>query len=392
MNHVAVNVQSNGGYWQAQWRDDLGCKHRRSLGAKAKFSLRQARVMAKRLEAELNANGRQARGEVAPALGEFLDRYFAQRADLAASTRKLHEHTAHMLRQHFGKDLGIDRITKTAANDWRVLVGAGAFSPRDNISENTVRKHCRNAHTIFELARAEDVISSNPFKLPRRQTTARDVEWFYVSVDLTERLIAGCECPKRRAMLALWRYAGLRQGEAFQVNWSHIDWEASLLTIYAKKTGRRRQIPLTPRLAEKILTGVYSEAQLGGDIVLTGISSNAKNLRRWFDGLCERVGATPWPEWCQVMRRSRATDWATEGIDIHSAAKWMGHSIAVMQPYYLQVPLETIERVTRPERPQNRPQSDARRNADRRKSLSRLNDRGGIRTHNQRLKRPMLCR
>lgn len=114
MNRITVNVHSNGDYWQAQWVDDLCVKRKRGLGSKSKFTKRQAEVLAREIEADINANLRKARGEVAPTLVEFLARYLAHRSDLGEATRKLHDQACCMLRQYFGDDRRIDQISKVA--------------------------------------------------------------------------------------------------------------------------------------------------------------------------------------------------------------------------------------------------------------------------------------
>jgi hypothetical protein len=49
----AVNIISNGAYWQVAYRDTEGRRRCKSLGAKSKYSRRQAKALASRFLCDL---------------------------------------------------------------------------------------------------------------------------------------------------------------------------------------------------------------------------------------------------------------------------------------------------------------------------------------------------
>src|SRR5947209_17314691 len=115
---IIVRLSSNTRYWQADWQDWTGRRHKRSLGRKSKMSRRQARKRCQELANELSKNPGRVTGR-APKLGPFLEQYLESRTELKKSTRYLYALTSRYLKQFFGEELRIDQISRTGARDWR---------------------------------------------------------------------------------------------------------------------------------------------------------------------------------------------------------------------------------------------------------------------------------
>jgi len=47
------------------------------------------------------------------------------------------------------------------------------------------------------------------------------------------------------------------------------------------------------------------------------------------------LGAIPWADFFQAMRRSRENDWKQRGVAEPTYAKWLGHSETVSRKHYV---------------------------------------------------------
>ncbi len=338
---TSVTLASNGKYWQARYYDNLGRRRTKSLGAKKLLSKRAANRLCDLLAAELVTNPGRASAEKAPGLGEYLDRYLRQRTDLCDSTRKLHERTCRYLKTFFGETIKIDAITRANASDWRLAMQEGRMSSRETIKEATVCQHVRNVKVIFNHALDEDLLVFNPFDRLKSTAPEPDKDWRYVTIDEFEMLLEACLTDEWRVLLGLCRLAGLRRGEALDLRWEHVDLTSKRIEVFAKKTSKRRIVPIVSRLLELIEAVKPSGEVLEGRIV--SLSSN--NLHRAFHRVCKRAGFEPWPDCFQVLRRNCETDWAQE-FPQHVVSTWIGHNILVSARHYLQVPEELYERAS----------------------------------------------
>lgn len=141
-------------------------------------------------------------------------------------------------------------------------------------------------------------------------------------------------------LIALCRLAGLRRGEALGLTWSSIDWQKHRLTVIAEKTGRRRVIPIEPKLFE-LLLDAFDQAKESEEWICP-ISKHC--LWRNFQTIRRRAGLEKWKDALKVMRRNRETDWA-QRYPQYAVSSWIGHGIQVPARHYLQVPEELYEKV-----------------------------------------------
>ena len=111
------------------------------------------------------------------------------------------------------------------------------------------------------------------------------------------------------------------------------------MEVYAKKTSKRRVVPIVPRLQE-LLTEIRPDGDKPGGRIL---NLSANNLRRTFHRMCARAGLEPWESCFQVLRRNCETDWAQQ-FPQHVVSTWIGHNILVSARHYLQVPKELYDR------------------------------------------------
>lgn len=254
--NTTVTLSSNGKYWQAFYYDTIGKRRAKSLGPKKKMSKRQAKVKCDRFAAELCLNPARADSRHSPTLEKFLDRYINNRTDLKSATKDLYEQTKEYLLKFFDGGVRIGRITRAMAADWRAAMAGGKLvlnRSKKKIKEASVCIHVRNAKTAFNHAVREDLILFNPFD--RLKGTARepDKDWKYITFEELDKLLDACPDWGWKMLIAFCRLAGLRRGEAFNLNWADIDWQCHRLKIIAEKTGKQRVVPIEPKLYQLLL-------------------------------------------------------------------------------------------------------------------------------------------
>ena len=114
------------------------------------------------------------------------------------------------------------------------------------------------------------------------------------------------------------------------------------LTVYAAKTDSERLVPIFPVLYH-LLRDAYELAPAGSTRVVT---VSKYNRHRRFRQILRRAGISVWPDLFQTLLRSCESHMASMGLPQHAVSAWIGHSMAVSEKYYLQVPAELFDRAT----------------------------------------------
>ena len=255
-------------------------------------------------------------------------KYIEQRSTELAkeSIRKLRD-TSKRLDAFFGHNRQLSEITPSEAADWRAeLLASG-------LKEATVRGHCRNAKTIFNEAVAREMIPTNPFRGLKSSAIASNRDR-YVEPEEAEQVVEACPDVQWRLFFGLMRYAGLRApSETHALTWDCVDWEKMRLSVYAPKTKQTRIVPICPRLY-RILSDADAQARTGQKQLIT---RSRRNLHRDFKLILRRASIAPWEDLFQTLRRSCESEWAMTHPQ-HAVSKWIGHSMAVSERHYLQIP------------------------------------------------------
>jgi integrase len=342
---IVVRLSSNTIYWQADWKDSSGKRRKKSLGAKAEISRRQANKMATRLQVELNKRPGLADVGVAPVLKDYLANYVANRTDLNVTGRYPFELTGRYLTAFFGEQIRIDQITRQRTRDWRTALANGDFSEGRPMTEASVCRRCSDAKTIFKRATDDDLLSFNPFDGLKVRAPKPDKSWHYVTMDDLDKLLTACMSTGWKCLIALCRLAGLRRGEAMSLPWSAVDWQQRRLTIYASKTerygGNRRVVPIVPKLYD-ILQEAFQQRH---ETELRVCDISAHCLWRNFTVVRKWAGLPAWDDAFQVMRRNCETDWA-QRFPQYAVSEWIGHDITVSAIHYLAVTEELYEKAS----------------------------------------------
>ena len=286
----------------------------------------------------------RGRDAAASRLGNYLERYIAERKDVKQNTRENYEQARRHLVAFFGADAPITRITAGHAAEFRRHLLNREVDP---LSKNTVAGHCKNARLFFGHAEQLELISKNPFKGMACKVRPNKEKWHTITRDDAERLLAACPNNEWKLIISLSRYGGLRcPSEHFALRWEHIHFDLGRMTVPCPKTehieGRAyRVVPLFPEL-RPYLEAAYTDAQVsvGADAVPSkqfifgSCRKGSGNLRTQLGRIIERAALTPWPDPFRNMRRNRANEVEREFGQTCERA-WIGHDEATANDHYL---------------------------------------------------------
>jgi integrase len=269
-------------------------------------------------------------------LGAFLDAYFNAKTFSKPNTQRNYEVTRGHLLHYFGANRPLADISAGCADEWREnLLG------KLGLSAATVSREVKRARQFFRAAVRKRLIPENPFTdLPTPQQVNKDRE-FYVTRDVTERVLAACPDAEWRLIVALSRYGGLRcPSETLALQLGDVDWANNRFTVRSPKTehhpnGATRVVPLFPEL-RPFLEAVFDAAPEKTVYFVNRYRDKNANLRTQFERIIKRAGAEPWPRLFHNLRASRETELAAEH-PLHVVCAWIGNSAPVAAKHYLQV-------------------------------------------------------
>jgi len=275
-------------------------------------------------------------------LGYFLDHVILSRPDVKPATLEIWRQPCRNLKEFFGEDVKLKDITPGRAEQFAQWLKTQQLAPA------TLAKRLSFARTFFHTARKHRLIDANPFaevKIPKADVSVRQ---HFVDRETFERLLA-VATPTWRTILALARLGGLRcPSEVLSLEWRHIDWENSRITVPSPKTERyagqaQRVIPLFAEL-RPFLEEAHQLAEPGQTHIIAGdylAKANTSagwrsiNLRTQLQRLVRKAGLKPWPRLFHNLRSSRETE-LLDQFPLHTVAKWLGHDPEISLKHYAQ--------------------------------------------------------
>lgn len=284
-------------------------------------------------------------------LAKWIDTYFGLRGDLADASERDQRTTAKMLLKHFGPGRDIATITRLDAATWRASLDG---------SDATVRKHTRNARTLFGVmhgAMKFDLVTFNPFDREPSAPPQLDNDWFYLDLDDFERLLRACRYYQRGrlAVLAgLSRLAGLRLNEAKRLSWRDVDLKANriVVTPATRKVTtkqKRRIVPVCPRLARMLFCSRATARLDNDDIAGLPVADfgQHQDALRPFKRAIVVAELSVWERPFHTLRKNCETDWLARGLPVMDVCRWLGHDPRVAAQFYHQTTAETWSRITK---------------------------------------------
>ncbi len=119
--------------------------------------------------------------------------------------------------------------------------------------------------------------------------------------DELTKLFDACPNIGWRVFLPLCRVAGLRRGEALDASWDDVDWNHQRLAVIAKKTGKKRVVPIEPNLHD-LLIEMWESAEPGETFIVPRDMVSRSSVRTRFQSIIKAAGLEQW----QVYTKSSA--------------------------------------------------------------------------------------
>lgn len=313
---------------------------------------------------------------IAPTMAEWWPRALARKGELTTQTKRLYGETLARLVEHFGPDRRIDSLTRADAAEFvewlaRTPIAAGRFHGGLLPSDTTVKAHVKRCKAVLNLAVDLELIERNPFAKELSTFSIADVDFYDMTRDELERLIAALRTPvgpryteangmEWGTLVALCRLAGLRRGEALRMTWADIDLERGTLTVrpQIRESGRRRQttkqkrrvVPIEPRLAE-ILVELRAWQGPGATVLCEHVSTDGKNMFLRIGRAIKRAGIPKHDRMFHSMRKALENEWFSKGHSVLTVCRWLGHNPAVAAQHYHRPSNDEFEAVTKTGKP-----------------------------------------
>jgi integrase len=278
------------------------------------------------------------RNRTSPALGGFLEEYFAQ-LEVKPLTLIAYGNTRRCLLEFFGKDKLLRDIEPADAGRYRAWLRTANLNA-EYLSDATVNKRSAMARMIFGKAVRWKLISDNPFEDLKAGDTTNDARSFNVTREMADKVMEACPNAEWRLLFALSRYGGLRcPSEHVLLKWSDVDWANNRMTVHSPKTERykgkdQRVIPLFPELRGPLME-VFEAAEPGTEWVITHCRQPSANLRTHMLRIIRRAGLKPWPRVFHNLRATRQTELAEE-YPMQVVCSWIGNTEKIAMDHYLQ--------------------------------------------------------
>ena len=281
-------------------------------------------------------------------IGGFFDFYLQKkRADFKPNTLRNLLQVRKELVLFFGEHKPMAEVTDGDAEDWRSWLSnieekLDGKIIKSKLGENTVRRHCGRARQLFRNAIKRRLITNNPFgEMKGIAVQANKAREFFVTHEMTTKVLEACPDAEWKLLFALSRYAGLRcPSEHLALRWSDINWAKNRMKIRSPKTEghQGKESRVVPIFAElrPYLDAVWDEPPEEAEYVISRYRDANCNLRTQLERIIRKAGLVPWPKLFQNLRSTRETELAEE-FPIHVVCAWLGNSQAVAKKHYLQV-------------------------------------------------------
>lgn len=268
-------------------------------------------------------------------LSAFLTEFFAA-LEVKPGTVTSYRNVERNLFKHFGRDAAMRSIGPAEAEKFRQFL-----KNKEGLSDATVSRRIKIARQFFRRAVKWKLISDNPFSDVKAGTERNKSRLFFVSREVTQKVLDACPDLQWRLLFALSRYGGLRcPSEHLALKFEDINWDQGKFYVSSSKTehhagGEGRWVPIFPELRPYLMEAL-EQAEPGAKHVITKYRSASCNLRTQLLRIIKRAGVTAWPRLFQNLRSTRQTELCEER-SIHLVCAWIGNSAAVAMGHYLQV-------------------------------------------------------
>ena len=261
--------------------------------------------------------------------GEFGERYMEHARANKRSWLRDEQMLGH-LKKFFGTERQLGEISPTDIEGYKLHRKA-------KVSGSTVNRELALLKRMFNLAITWDLfLDLNPFrkvKFFREFNTGLRV----VSPEEEEKLVRNA-APYIQDLIRFALNTGLRIGEIFSLQWSSVDWEKSILNVFAPKTQKTRVVPLNVE-ARKVLE--YWALGKRNEFVFYNPETGKPfvDLKAGF-GLARRKAGISGVTW-HTLRHTFASRLVNRGVDIVTVQELLGHSTVTVTMRYTHTNLDS---------------------------------------------------
>lgn len=281
--------------------------------------------------ADATADDSSSSGTVADLLTRWTAAMEA-RADLAARSRSTYRGAARRLAAGLGH-LALSDLDSAAIARW--------LDDEDR-SARTVALDRRCLGAAWRWGRERDLVPDRDLRLPRApRPPRRDPDPTPAEVDRCATWLAEHAPAWVSRALLVARESGARVGEVARLAMADVDLDTGRMRV-SGKTGHRR-VPISPRLRGMLQTRL--DEGTAHDETVSGVARATveSGLGRWMHRAAAAVGLSH-PPTPHTLRRHAADELARRGVDVGTAAAWLGHSPEVMLAIYRQVDAGDLDR------------------------------------------------
>jgi integrase len=327
--------------WYGKWRvGDIQVKRR--IGPKRVRSTRegltrtQAEAELRRMIASLDQVAVQRERITIEEAGELLVAYVKAKGRKRATIETYSSAVRIQLAPFFGTR-SLQKIGRREIEAFIVHMAQTGRSPK------TTQNALGILHSIFEYARREGWVASNPCTLVEKpRVSERDPDIRFLEPEELEALLRGVPDDdlgrvERRMYLAA-AMTGMRQGELLALRWRDIDWPARRVRVrrsfvrgeFATPKSKRssRSVPLADRLASE-LDRLHQETHYCHDDELVfahphmGKPIDRSRLLKRYKAALARGGVRPVR--FHDLRHTFGTRMAAQGVPMRALQEMMGH-------------------------------------------------------------------
>ena len=267
---------------------------------------------------------------------DWATKYIASRPDVKEPTSRKWRDVSRKLGAFFRGDF-IEDINVAHAKRFRTYIVSTI-----GLSENSARRHIGIARQFFNAAIDEGLITKNPFRKQPVAVRSNPARSFYITPEMSEKVLDACPDAQWRLIFGLTRWGGLRcPSEVLRLSWEDIDFANDRFTVHAIKTehhtdGGIRTVPMFPEL-KPLFQEAFELAEAGDTYCITRYRGNS-NLRTQMMRIVKKAGLEPWPKIFQNLRSTRETElFKLTGGNIKAVCSWIGNSPEIAMQHYAQV-------------------------------------------------------
>ena len=212
-------------------------------------------------------------------------------------------------------------------------------------AEATAARTIKRIRQFFAAAMRARLITENPLSHIKPGAMDNRERLFFITREMTQRLIDACPNAQWRCLIALCRFGALRcPSEVLALQWENVAWDLRKFLVHSKKQKKdrnkaKRWVPIFDELLE-YLEDAHKQASypIKGPVI-TLADCTAVNLRTQLERIILRAGLTPWPRLFQNMRSTRETELIKDKdnpLSLVAVCQMIGNSPKVALQHYNQ--------------------------------------------------------